>query len=273
MNMKWTKERDKELIDLISQGKRHNELAVIFNTSQKSIANRCYKLNIKTIYHKEFKCKQCDIFFIDYVNSDRLFCSHKCSAEFSNTNREHSEETKDRISKSLSGKKRNQSFVDKIIGESNPNWKNGKSIKNNNKQKDKIDNKRKCKYCSEYKIEKKHKIICDDCRVSYYKFYRPSCEFTFVLSNFPNEFDFELIKKYGWYSPVNKKNNLNGVSRDHLYTVRDGFINKIDSEVIKHPANCRLLKHTDNNLKNHYSSITLEQLLERISKWNEKHSN
>lgn len=102
--------------------------------------------------------------------------------------------------------------------------------------------------------------------------YRQLCEFKFNLSDFSSEFDFELVKKYGWYSPTNKKNNLNGVSRDHMFSIKDGFINKIDPEVIKHPANCKLIIHNDNSSKHGKSSITLEQLLERISKWNEKYS-
>ena len=67
-----------------------------------------------------------------------------------------------------------------------------------------------------------------------------------------------------------KKNNLNGVSKDHIYSVHDGFKNNVDYEIIKHPANCQLMKHIDNNKKKCQSLITLNELLERIKKWNEK---
>jgi len=89
----------------------------------------------------------------------------------------------------------------------------------------------------------------------------------FNINEYKDKFDLSLVTKYGWYSPTNKGNNLHGVSRDHLYCVRDGFINKVDPDIIKHPANCCLMKHTDNNLKNYTSSITLEELIDRINNW------
>jgi hypothetical protein len=52
-----------------------------------------------------------------------------------------------------------------------------------------------------------------------------------------------------------------------MYSVRDGFINKIDPEIIKHPANCKLMIHTENNKKNYNSSITIDVLKERIKNW------
>ncbi len=161
---------------------------------------------------------------------------------------------------------------EKIRGEKNKNWKGGVSKRQNettirikrNGVKTFI---RKCRFCLDYKINKQRKIICDDCKTSYYKFYRPLCEFDFRLEDYPDKFDFTLIDKHGKYSPSNKGNNLNGVSRDHLYSVRDGFVNKIDPEIIKHPANCGLLKHIDNNKKKTNSIITIEELKERIKNW------
>lgn len=102
--------------------------------------------------------------------------------------------------------------------------------------------------------------------------YRPLCSFHFNLNDYKDEFDFDLIKKYGWYSPTNKKNNLEGISRDHIYSVNDGFVNKIDPKIISHPANCRLMIHSNNNIKNRNSEITIEDLLEKIKQWNVKYS-
>lgn len=120
--------------------------------------------------------------------------------------------------------------------------------------------------------QSKNKAICEDCRYNYYKAYRPSCEFRFTLSDYPGEFDFDLIKKHGWYKAKNRGNNLNGVSRDHLYSVKDGFTNKVDPAMISHPANCKLVVHTDNQKKNVKSEITLEELIERIKIWNLKYN-
>jgi hypothetical protein len=87
-----------------------------------------------------------------------------------------------------------------------------------------------------------------------------------------------LVEKYGWFSPNgykkrNKTPNLNGVSRDHLYTISDGFKYNIDSTIISHPANCQILQHNGPNGNNSKkkSNITLEELLLKISIWNLKY--
>lgn len=102
--------------------------------------------------------------------------------------------------------------------------------------------------------------------------YRHDCAFTFALSDFPDEFDFSLIEKYGWYKAANHGNNLNGVSRDHMYSVKDGFINNVDPKIISHPANCKLVLQRYNSSKYSKSSITLEQLMDRIQKWDIKYN-
>lgn len=91
------------------------------------------------------------------------------------------------------------------------------------------------------------------------------------MNDFPCEFDFNLIERYGWYKSTNRGNNLIGVSRDHMYSISKGFEDNIDPEIISHPANCKLLKHTDNNLKNGSCSITLEKLFEKIKLWDNKY--
>lgn len=103
-------------------------------------------------------------------------------------------------------------------------------------------------------------------------YYRLQCQFNFALSDFPDEFDFDLIRKYGWYKAKNKGNNPNGVSRDHMYSVMEGYRNNVDPSIISHPANCRLIRHNDNISKLDGSTITLEELLDRIEKWNKKYN-
>jgi len=92
-------------------------------------------------------------------------------------------------------------------------------------------------------------------------------KFDFNVYEYPNKFDLDLIKKYGWYSASNRGNNLNGVSRDHMFSVKDGFKLKISPDIMKHPANCKLMIHKDNNLKKTNSTITIDELLERIKNW------
>lgn len=106
-----------------------------------------------------------------------------------------------------------------------------------------------------------------------FKYYQSQCKFKFALNYYPNEFDFELVKIYGWYSAKNHGGNLSGVSRDHIISARYGFDNNIDSKIIAHPANCQLLIHNENSRKHTKCGMTIEQLLEKIQQWNIKYGN
>lgn len=176
-------------------------------------------------------------------------CSRKCA----NT-RIHSEETKKKIGKS-----------NKIYAESHyPKYIytclfcKKECLTNSNLEKTKR------KYC-DAKCQKKHR----DTFLNYrdYKNYKSRCYFKFKLSDYPNEFDLSLLEKYGFYHP---KVNLQGISRDHIISVKYGFENKIDPKIMSHPANCKLMIHSENNKKKTRSDLTLEQLLHRIDEWNRK---
>ena len=138
-----------------------------------------------------------------------------------------------------------------------------------------------CKNCNlELKLHVHRKNFCDSkCKKEYqrknmseFKKYKQDCLFTFSLNSYPDEFEFDLIKKYGWYKPVNRGNNLNGVSRDHMFSIMEGFLNNIDSKLISHPANCKLVLQKENSSKHKKSSITLDELIERIENWNKKYN-
>ena len=101
--------------------------------------------------------------------------------------------------------------------------------------------------------------------------YRADCAFKFNLSDYPDEFNFSLIEQHGWYKASNRGNNLTGISRDHIVSVRHGFDNNIDSSLISHPANCQIIPHRKNQSKNKKSIITLIELEERIKKFNKQH--
>lgn len=64
---------------------------------------------------------------------------------------------------------------------------------------------------------------------------------------------------------------MNGVSRDHMYSVSEGFNNNISPSIISHPSNCKLMTHTQNNKKNAKCTITIDELLERIKLWDLKY--
>jgi len=101
--------------------------------------------------------------------------------------------------------------------------------------------------------------------------YRMCCVFKFNLADYPEEFDFSLIEEHGWYSAKNRGNNLNGVSRDHIVSVKYGYQNNIDPNIISHPANCRLMLHGSNVSKGEKCGMTVEQLKEKIRQWDEKY--
>lgn len=99
------------------------------------------------------------------------------------------------------------------------------------------------------------------------KRYRQLCEFKFNVYEYPNHFPLDLLKINGWYKAKNNGDNPNGICRDHMISVKYGFINNIDPSIISHPANCKLITHQENVTKNANSSITLSELLERIKNW------
>jgi hypothetical protein len=116
--------------------------------------------------------------------------------------------------------------------------------------------------CSENEIEK-YKIL--------FSIYKKQCKFTFSVSKYNDEFNFSLIKENGWYSASNHGNNLSGVSRDHRFSINEGFKQKIDPYFLSHPANCELILQKDNSSKHDKCSLTKEELYEKVKEWNEKY--
>jgi hypothetical protein len=104
-----------------------------------------------------------------------------------------------------------------------------------------------------------------------YDRYKADCRFMFPLHNYPNEFDFSLIEKYGWYKAKNRGDNANGVSRDHIISVKWGFENNVGPKYISHPANCQLMRQCENSSKGKKKSISVEELKEKIKNWDLKY--
>ena len=123
----------------------------------------------------------------------------------------------------------------------------------------------KQKYCSSTCRRADQKST--DAYVAYYN----ECKFKFHVYHFPEEFDLSLLEQHGWYKAKNNGDNLKGVSRDHKISVKHGWKNDIPSDVIRHPANCELMLHSDNSSKSDGCSIDLEEFLKEIKIWNAKH--
>lgn len=264
------------------------------------------------------------------TRDSKKFCSHSCSAKFTNSRRKHNPQTKDKISNAIKAYYINYNAKQTKFGR----YCNINYLSCQNCNKTFIAKLPKKKYCSEEckcqgkgnKLRSKTKInqksnsvkctskpnkkefpiprsnyvkpytpikICSKCK-SYttningkycnnchnnIRHYRSRAKFNFNVYDYPKEFNLELVDLYGWYSSNgyqrrNKQPNLEGVSRDHLYSVYDGFHNNVPPEYLGHPANCAIIKHNGkggNNQKHSHSSITLSELYKRIKSWNEKY--
>ncbi len=193
------------------------------------------------------RCENCNKLLTTLYGSGR-FCSERCSRSYST--KKNRKEISAAVSRTL--KNRTVTLIEK-----------------------------RCEYCDETftsLIRKRARFCTKRCAalsrglhlVGYEK-YKRECQFTFNLSDYPNEFDFLLIKEHGWYSPKNRGNNLNGVSRDHIMSIRWGFEHSIDPRYIRHPANCQLMCHNDNVSKGKKESISIQGLLHRIEEWDKKY--
>lgn len=181
---------------------------------------------------------------ISYKNRNGKYCNSSCASSTSNKGRVVSDYTKKALSLKFS--------------------KNTKI---------------KCKACDNLVLLNKRKLFCSsNCKKTYmqkhlegFEKYKLNCKFNFHIGDYSSEFDFNLIKEHGWYKPTNRGNNLSGVSRDHIYSIKQGFVNNIPIEIISHPANCRLLIHTANFAKKDKCDITIEDLKQKIVNWDLKY--
>lgn len=206
------------------------------------------------------KCENCNNDHNGTYGSGR-FCSTKCARGFSTKHKR--ENINKKVSAKLAGRKLTEEHKKKIEESNNFNRKN-KIIKN-------------CLGCGvvmKCRPSDNRKFCKLSCWISYteknkepYLLYRQRANFDFDIKEYPNKFNLILVEQHGWYSPSNKGNNLNGVSKDHLLSVKEGFNLGIDPEIIKHPANCKLVLHKQNQKKREKSSISIQELMDRIKNW------
>ncbi len=191
---------------------------------------------------------------------------HKCNNEFKVIEREKQFPKKEKY------------FCSRACANSRIFTDEAKDKKRKALEKDKI--KKKCTFCEkEFYTKREEQIFCSILCANKSKiknnesleYYRRQCDFHFNPYHYPEEFNIKLLEEHGFYSPSNKNNNINGVSKDHMVSVRYGFDNNIDPKILSHPSNCQLLIHNDNISKHKDCSITYEELLNRIEQWNIKY--
>lgn len=218
------------------------------------------------------KCAFCG----NKIHRKKKFCNQSCAAKFNNANR--TEEQHKKQGKTLSASKSPATINGVCVLCSNAYSTTNKrqnicdicsKLHSTDKQKRVHAITRFCPKCNkfEFTFGRFQAETCATCRTLVE--YRTACTFTHDLNMYPSEYQLVLLKEHGMFHP---KKNPKGVSRDHLYSVFDGYNNKVDPSIMKHPANCQLMLQEDNTRKNSNSSITLDELLERIKLWNERYS-
>ena len=126
-----------------------------------------------------------------------------------------------------------------------------------------------CSHSCAAQFNNKQRIKLSECMKNKSQ-YKEQSKFKFKLGNFPSEFDFTLLEQFGMYHPIH---NPFGISRDHMFSVIEGFKQQIDPYFISHPANCKLILQSENSKKSHNSSISIYELFERINDWNSRYPN
>ncbi|RLD65611.1 MAG: hypothetical protein DRI95_08310 [Bacteroidetes bacterium] len=229
-------------------------------------------------------CKNCGT----HISEKRKYCSFKCRNIYVNKYIRNYDKVKDTnykkfelkynenpkkcllCGKDIEYKKRRNKFCSSSCAAKNTN-KNRKGEKRNFSDKAKRNMKRAL--YKRLNISKRYFNSTYNEKYKFrYKVYSHKCQFKFNLSDYPDEFNFNLINEHGWYKAKNSGNNLNGVSRDHMISIKFGFENKINSNIIAHPANCELMRHNDNVSKHKKCSITLNGLLRKINEWDKKYN-
>lgn len=262
---KWTVEDEQYLKDLVNLGFGNTRISQILRRSYKSIICKKHILQLRSPQCQITEvcvCKLCRNIKIDHKSAGRKFCSNNCSASATNRTRE------------LPWKEAKCSKCNNICKVKCTHVKNTCDECKMKRSKEllllrKGNTIRKCVSCENLVDFKKQ--YCSDCKYVYYHVYRPNCEFNFNLADFPEEFNMKLVGELGWYSPTNRNDNLEGVCRDHMFSVRQGFVDGVDPEMIKHPANCKLMTHPENSSKKTKCSIGLSELQGRIVCWEERY--
>lgn len=209
------------------------------------------------------KCFNCNELHLGDYGSGK-FCSVKCARSYSTKNKR--QEINKKVSVSMTGKKLSNDHKEKCVAVL---MLHGKNV---GKRKTKF-----CRFCNCEMIcvlSDNRKYCSQQCWIddinkskSDYALYVKKCKFDFNVYNYPHKFNLNLIEEFNWYKASNRGNNLNGISMDHMLSIREGFDLNVDPELIKHPANCELMQQYKNSKKRTKSSITLDELKNRINSW------
>ena len=96
--------------------------------------------------------------------------------------------------------------------------------------------------------------------------YKRLCYWVKPMWNIIN--DLEQISLLNELKVFHPTKNSKGCVRDHLITKVDGFNMGVPPEILRHPANCRIITHSQNASKGSKSTISLDILFEKIYNYN-----
>lgn len=228
-----------------------------------------YKLDLTT-----FNCKQCKLKGGGNPNYGKKW-SNELREQVSKIVKSRVDENyKLNCSKGMKGKK--------VSKESKLKRKNTNELKILNgyikpkiseETREKIGYKSSLKFTDEYKqkirvINEERGIWVPLNKKNDYRFYRDISNWVGqVLTE--NTIGINNLKTGKLYDKNNK--NKNSYVRDHMFGRKNGFTLGVFPEIIRHPANCQIITHSDNikkSLKNNDSDILLEELFDRITNWN-----
>lgn len=124
-----------------------------------------------------------------------------------------------------------------------------------------------CNHCGDTKLGRNTRKYCDKHVDLYSHNQRGLYWFSFNLADYPELFDFTLLKQHGMRSDTNPS----GVVRDHRVSVADAIKYQYDAYYIRHPVNCELMLSLDNSRKYTSSSITYDELIQQVDIWDLQH--
>mgnify|MGYP003618078492 CR=1 FL=1 len=101
-----------------------------------------------------------------------------------------------------------------------------------------------------------------------YKVYFKECDWIDRMFDNTSILGIELLNEHGVF---NMRTNTKGVVRDHRFGRKTGYAMKVFPELMRHPANCRIITHADNvskaqkgKSKSTDCEITLDELFNAI---------
>ena len=202
-------------------------------------------------------CTQCNI-PLSYKQRYGKFCNKSCAATFNNLNRSDDIKRgpdKGYVFTNKSGSKRFKTSTTTSTIEAKKNGIPHSMLY-----------RCVCKHCGYIWLNRSAVQYCEDHKNLYSHAGRAQYWFSFSISDYPDLFDGNIIQEYG----MRNLSNPDGVTRDHKVSINEAIRNSYNPYYIKHPINCELMLFKDNVKKNTNSSITYEDLVKQVDRYDKE---